>query len=116
MAIFWSEIGSGFLEPGATPTPRIPRNIPRIITFYDPPWESKQPKLQDVRSSMLDCYSPLTKSPQLPFQRINVTPPWQKKNCLPVPGEHICHKCYHVDCSDNNRHEYGHCQSIKTSQ
>ena len=27
--IFWSEIGSGFGEPGGTPLPRIPRSIPR---------------------------------------------------------------------------------------
>ena len=26
--IFWSEIGSGFEEPGGTPTPRIPRSTP----------------------------------------------------------------------------------------
>ena len=82
MTIFWFEIGLEFLEPGATPTPRIPRNIPQVFTFHDPQWESKQTKLQDVRSSMLDCYSPLTKSSQLPFQRINVTPPWQKKKRL----------------------------------
>ena len=25
--IFWSEIGSGFGEPGGTPAPRIPRRI-----------------------------------------------------------------------------------------
>ena len=27
-AIFWSEIGSGFGEPGGTPLPRVPRNTP----------------------------------------------------------------------------------------
>ena len=27
--IFWSEIGSGFGEPGGTPPPRIPRSTPR---------------------------------------------------------------------------------------
>ena len=27
--VFWSEIGSGFGEPGGTPPPRIPRNTPR---------------------------------------------------------------------------------------
>ena len=27
--IFWSEIGSGFGEPGGIPPPRIPRSIPR---------------------------------------------------------------------------------------
>ena len=59
MTIFWSEIGLGFLEPGATLTPRIPRNIPQVFTFHDPQWESKQTKLRDVSSSMLDCYSPL---------------------------------------------------------
>ena len=26
--IFWSEIGSGFGEPGGTPPPRIPRSTP----------------------------------------------------------------------------------------
>ena len=26
---FWSEIGSGFGEPGGIPPPRIPRSIPR---------------------------------------------------------------------------------------
>ena len=26
--IFWSEIGSGFEEPGGTPPPRIPTNTP----------------------------------------------------------------------------------------
>ena len=26
--IFWSEIGSGFGEPGGTPLPEIPRNTP----------------------------------------------------------------------------------------
>ena len=26
--IFWSEIGSGFGEPGSTPLPRIPRSTP----------------------------------------------------------------------------------------
>ena len=26
--IFWSEIGSGFKEPGCTPSPGIPRSIP----------------------------------------------------------------------------------------
>ena len=26
--IFWSEIGSGFEEPGGTPPPRIPRSTP----------------------------------------------------------------------------------------
>ena len=26
--IFWSEIGSGFWEPGGTPPPRIPRSNP----------------------------------------------------------------------------------------
>ena len=89
MTIFWSEIGSGFLEPGDTPTPRIPRNIPRVITLHDLQWETKQTKLQEVRSSMLDCYSALTKSPQLPFQRINVTPPWQKKKLAYLYQESI---------------------------
>ena len=28
--IFWSEIGSGFGEPGGTPPPRIPRSTPRV--------------------------------------------------------------------------------------
>ena len=28
--IFWSEIGSGFEEPGGTPPPRIPRSTPGI--------------------------------------------------------------------------------------
>ena len=27
---FWSEIGSGFGEPGGTPPPRIPRSTPRV--------------------------------------------------------------------------------------
>ena len=27
---FWSEIGSGFGEPGGTPLPRIPRSTPRV--------------------------------------------------------------------------------------
>ena len=26
--MFWSEMGSGFKEPGGTPLPRIPRSIP----------------------------------------------------------------------------------------
>ena len=26
--IFWSEIGSGFGEPGGTPLPKIPRSVP----------------------------------------------------------------------------------------
>ena len=30
--IFWSEIGSGFEEPGGTPRPRIPRSTPRAQT------------------------------------------------------------------------------------
>ena len=29
-SIFWSEIGSGFGEPGGTALPRIPRNTPGI--------------------------------------------------------------------------------------
>ena len=29
MTFFWSEIGSGFEEPGRTPPPRIPRSSPR---------------------------------------------------------------------------------------
>ena len=32
--IFWSEIGSGFGEPGGTPQPRIPRSTPRA-SFAD---------------------------------------------------------------------------------
>ena len=28
--IFWSEIGSGFGEPGGTPPPQVPRNTPRV--------------------------------------------------------------------------------------
>ena len=31
--IFWSDIGSGFDEPGSTPPPRIPRSIP--LGFLD---------------------------------------------------------------------------------
>ena len=27
---FWSEIGSGFGEPGGTPLPKIPRSTPRV--------------------------------------------------------------------------------------
>ena len=29
--MFWSEIGSGFGEPGDTPPPRIPRSTPRVF-------------------------------------------------------------------------------------
>ena len=29
--IFWSEIGSGYGEPGGTPPPRISRSTPRRI-------------------------------------------------------------------------------------
>ena len=32
--IFWSETGSGFVEPGCAPPPRIPRGTPRE---YPPP-------------------------------------------------------------------------------
>ena len=35
MTIFRSEIGSGFGEPGSTPPPRIPRNIPPGNTPFD---------------------------------------------------------------------------------
>ena len=28
--MFWSEIRSGFGEPGGTPPPRIPRSTPRV--------------------------------------------------------------------------------------
>ena len=28
--IFWSEIGSGYREPGGTPPPRIPRSTPSL--------------------------------------------------------------------------------------
>ena len=28
--VIWSEIESGFGEPGGTPPPRIPRSIPRL--------------------------------------------------------------------------------------
>ena len=31
--IFWSEIGSGFGEPGGTPQPRILRSTPRSFSF-----------------------------------------------------------------------------------
>ena len=27
--IFWTEIGSGYEEPGGTPPPRVPRSAPR---------------------------------------------------------------------------------------
>ena len=29
--VFWSEIESGFGEPGGTPPPRIPRSTPRAL-------------------------------------------------------------------------------------
>ena len=32
--IFWSEIGSGFEEPGLTPPPRIPRGSPGSQSKY----------------------------------------------------------------------------------
>ena len=44
--IFWSEIGSGFGEPGGTPPPRVPRSIPlgikkhRSFTNACPPYDS----------------------------------------------------------------------------
>ena len=31
--IFWSEIGSGFEEPGGTPPPRIPRGTPPEVVW-----------------------------------------------------------------------------------
>ena len=32
--IFWSEIGSGFGEPGSTPPPRVPRSPPPTPGLY----------------------------------------------------------------------------------
>ena len=34
--IFWSEIGSGFVELGGTPLPRIPRSTPREASVPTP--------------------------------------------------------------------------------
>ena len=34
--IFWSEIGSGFGEPGVTPQPRIPRSTPGLVLQTNP--------------------------------------------------------------------------------
>ena len=31
--IFWSEVGSGFGEPGSTPPPRIPRSTPLLVSI-----------------------------------------------------------------------------------
>ena len=35
--IFWSELGSGFGEPGGTPPPRIPRSTSNPKTYPPPP-------------------------------------------------------------------------------
>ena len=35
--IFWSELGSGFGEPGGTPPPRIPRSTSNPKTSSPPP-------------------------------------------------------------------------------
>ena len=32
---FWSEIGSGFGEPGDTPLPRIPRSTPPVYMLFE---------------------------------------------------------------------------------
>ena len=37
--IFWSEIGSGFGEPGGTPPPQVPRNTPRFDFVL--PWRRR---------------------------------------------------------------------------
>ena len=31
--IFWSEVGSGFGEPGSTPPPRIPKSTPLLVSI-----------------------------------------------------------------------------------
>ena len=41
MTFFWSEIGSGFEEPGGTPPPRIPRSNPPPGPFVSPKVSSK---------------------------------------------------------------------------
>ena len=42
--MFWSEIWSGFGEPGGTPLPKIPRSTP------PPPWDTA------IRQLFCDCY------------------------------------------------------------
>ena len=42
-AIFWSQIGSGFGEPGGTPPPTIPRsNPPPPAPHFIPPRSSRR--------------------------------------------------------------------------
>ena len=40
--IFWSEIGSGFGDPGGTPLPRIPRSTPRGVGSIISPNKTKE--------------------------------------------------------------------------
>ena len=39
--IFWSEVGSGFGEPGSTPPPRIPRSTPLLVSIDLVSWWPK---------------------------------------------------------------------------
>ena len=41
--IFWSEIGSGFGEPGGTPSPGIPRSTPSGSSGYNTKHHHKVP-------------------------------------------------------------------------
>ena len=41
-AIFWSQIGSGFGEPGGTPPPTIPRSNPPPAPDFIPPRSSRK--------------------------------------------------------------------------
>ena len=41
-AIFWSQIGSGFGEPGGTPPPTIPRSNPPLAPHFIPPRSSRK--------------------------------------------------------------------------
>ena len=50
--IFWSEIGSGFGEPGGTPLPRIPRSTP-----HHGPGMTFEIKIQHQRQRHMDLFS-----------------------------------------------------------
>ena len=56
ITIFWSEIGSGFEEPGGTPPPRIPRStpppLPGLMHRKKLPFDDNSPRSRYKNSDM----------------------------------------------------------------
>ena len=52
--IFWSEIGSGFGEPGGTPPPRITRSTPRREIGPKAGELSNVPNLMQISTNAID--------------------------------------------------------------